>query len=129
MGSFETQVPAREAEAEADQPIDFEHILDTYGLGPQEAASIITFGSYTGTVAAMLTDERCPVGGIVATAYAAEGIAGVETKLDAVKTLYGDFELAIGEETRSYHQGSTQREDLLAQAVMREEPPDFLVHQ
>jgi hypothetical protein len=125
--SFEGPTPTPQ-EALVDQPvIDFDHILDTYGLGPQEASATITFGNYTGTVAAMLLDERCPVGGVVAGAFAAEGIAGVDTKLGALKTLYGDFDLRVSDETRSYHEGVTERSDLLTKATQHEEPPGFLV--
>lgn len=114
-------------EAAAEPPLDFGHILDTYGLGPQEASAVISFGNYTGSVGAMLTDERCPVGGIVSDAYTADGISGVETKLEALKTLYGDFDLHVSHETRSYHEGTLDRSALFASVTPPEEPPSFLV--
>ncbi len=125
MSSFEVDRQVS-SEAVMEQPIDYDYILDTFGLGPQEASATITFGSYTGTVAAMLLDGRCPVGGAVAEGYTTGGLPGVETKLGAMKTLYGDFDLNISTETRSYHEGSTQRSELMAKAATQKEPPDFL---
>ncbi len=124
MTTYEGAFPTPEASTE--ELIGFDYILDTYGLGPAEASATVTFGEHTGTVAAMLTDERCPVGRIVAEAYKAEGLQGVEKKAAALKLLYDDFDLPIGRDTRSYHDGSLKRADLLAKASAREEPPDFL---
>jgi hypothetical protein len=104
-----------------DAPVfDESYFLDTFGLGPRETSTVVTFGNHTGTVAAMLADGSCPVGGIVAEAYKAEGLAGVEQKLTSLGALSADFSVPISEATRSYHAGTIQRDELLA------ERPDFL---
>jgi hypothetical protein len=114
-------------EAEATEHIDFDHILDTYGLGPEEASSEVVFESYRGSVAAMLTNPECPVGAVVARAYKSDGIQGVEAKLEALKGFYGDFDLPIGDNTRNFHEGSVDRATLLTKTpTAREESPDFL---
>jgi hypothetical protein len=111
--------------AGAESPIDFEHFLDTYVLGPQELDSTIAFGAHTGSVAAMLGDEGCPVGGILAEAYKSDGISGVESKLEGLSTFSsGGFSLPISEQTRSFHEGTTDRDTLLRQPSG--ESPDFL---
>ncbi len=111
-------------ESSGSQPLGLDYFLDTYGLGPEEIETTITFGTYTGTVAEMLVDERCPVGNIVADAYATEGIAGVEAKLTGMRMVYGDFKLDISETTRSYHSGASDRETILQRSSSGE--PDFL---
>jgi hypothetical protein len=105
-------------------PIDYDYFLDTYGLGPQELEATITFGAHTGSVATMLGDERCPVGGILAESYKSDGISGVESKLEGLSVLSSDFHLPISEQTKSFHEGATDRGTLLRQPLG--ETLDFL---
>jgi hypothetical protein len=107
-----------------EQPIDYDYFLDRYGLGPDEIGATAQYGSHEGTVAEMLESPRCPVGEALADAYAAKGIQGVETKIDALKTVFEGLTLHVGERTREYHQGTLKRENLLTNVP--EESPDFL---
>lgn len=86
--------------------------LDMYGLGPCEMEQIVTFGKHTGTVASMLNDERCPVGKMVADAYTADGIVGVEQKLAGLQVLDSGFKVMISKATRDFHAGEVSRDDL-----------------
>ena len=106
-------------------PLDDAYFLDTYGLGPQETAAVVEFGSYTGTVAAMLTDEGCPVGGMVAAAYRTDGIAGVQQRLSLFSQMDNRFSVAVTEKTRGYHEGNVQRDELLNRPDPTEQA-DFL---
>ncbi len=53
---------------------------ERFGIGVEEAMQQVTFGGYTGTVAQMLGDARCPVGGMISTAYEEKGLEGVSEK-------------------------------------------------
>lgn len=106
------------------QPIDYDHYLDTYGLGPEELNSTVTYNNLDYTLAQML--DSCPLGKVVADAYASEGFAGLTAKLGEIKTFSPDFNVPISEGTRSYHDGSSSRETLLAQTPVAE-TRDFLV--
>ena len=116
---------AETSEAIAEAP-DYAHLLETYGLGPQEMDQTVSFGNYTGTVAAMFTDERCPVGKMVADTYRAEGIDGVERKISGLQGLDGSFALTISEDTKSFHEGAVKRDELLKKPELTKEEPDFL---
>jgi hypothetical protein len=105
-------------------PINYEYFLDKYGLGPEEVGATAQYGSHEGTVAEMLESPRCPVGEALADAYAAKGIQGVETKIDALKTVFDGLTLHVGERTREYHQGTLKRDNLLPN--VQGESPDFL---
>jgi hypothetical protein len=72
---------------------------ERYGIGVEEAGQEVTFGSYTGTVAQMLSDERCPVGGMVQSAYQEKGIDGVAEKLKTLSQLDPRFSVKIAPET------------------------------
>ena len=86
----------------------------------------MSYGHYTGTLASMLTDERCPVGNVVAQAYEEKGLAGVEEKFMALSMMSNDFSVNISEKTRAFHEGVVSRDEL----VTHDQPPgepDFLV--
>lgn len=72
---------------------------ERYGLGIEEASQPVTFGAYTGTVAQMLSDDRCPVGGMVQEAYQERGIEGVAEKLRTLGALDSRFSVSISEAT------------------------------
>jgi hypothetical protein len=74
-------------------------LAERYGLSPEDAAQEVTFGTYTGTVAQMLSDERCPVGSMVETAYAESGIEGVSEKFKTLAQLDPRFTVEISEQT------------------------------
>jgi hypothetical protein len=101
-------------------------MIERFGLGPEEANSVVSYGNYTGTLATMLNDERCPVGNIVADADQQEGIAGVETKFAALSMMSSEFSVPISAKTRSYHDGAISRDELVTQDKSPGEP-DFLV--
>ena len=70
-----------------------------FGIGAEEAMQPVAFGSYTGTVAQMLGDERCPVGGMVRTAYEEKGIDGVAEKFKTLGEMDSRFSVKITEAT------------------------------
>ena len=112
-------------EFSGEQPVDYDHFLDKYGLGPHEIDTVMSFNGHTGTLGSILDDERCPVGGIFANAYSENGLSGIETKITGLKMIYGaDLPLDISKGTRDFHEGTTSREQLLQQP--RQETTDFL---
>jgi len=80
-------------------------LSERWGLGIEEASQHVTFGAYTGTVAQMLSDERCPVGGMIEGAYREEGIKGVVAKLKTLGDLDPRFSVEVTDAT-------LQREDV-----------------
>ena len=72
---------------------------ERFGIGVDEAMQHVTFGSYTGTVAQMLGDERCPVGGMVSTAYEEEGLGGVAELFKTLGQMDPRFSVKITEAT------------------------------
>lgn len=70
-----------------------------YGLGIEEAMQEVKFDEYTGTVAEMLADGRCPVGGRMRTAYETTGIDGVLEQFQALSVMDPNFKVEITEET------------------------------
>lgn len=110
--------------AGGEAPVDYDYFLNTYGLGPDEVdATVRVEGHEEGTVAEML--QKCKMVGItMAKAYAENGIAGTETTLVKMKEFSGDFNLEIGERTRSFHEGTTDRKSLLSHTPGGS--PDFL---
>lgn len=77
-----------------------EGVLDKhYGLGIREAQQEVTFGNYTGTVAEMLSDGRCPVGGRLETAYREDGIDGVVKQFEALSAMDPNFRVKITPQT------------------------------
>lgn len=78
-----------------DGTLNEEFLGDNFGLGAEEAGQWVVFGSHEGTVAQMLADGQCPVGGIVSTAYKDEGLKGVAKKLNALHDLDPKFSITI----------------------------------
>lgn len=75
-------------------------LIDNFGIGAEEAMQEVAFGAYTGTVAQMLADERCPVGDMVRTAYHEQGIEGVAEKFKALGEMDPKFQVQITDTTR-----------------------------
>jgi hypothetical protein len=78
-----------------DGTLNEESLSDRFGIGAEEALQQVSFGTYTGTVAQMLDDERCPVGSMVGTAYEEEGIEGVAKKFKALGEMDPNFTVTI----------------------------------
>jgi hypothetical protein len=93
------QAPAPEAIFHQDGSLNEAFLNEHFGIGVEEAAQQVSFGSYKGTVAQMLGDERCPVGGMVSTAYQEKGITGVAEKLKALGEMDPKFSVQITEAT------------------------------
>jgi hypothetical protein len=74
-------------------------LVNRFGISSEEAMQEVTFGSYKGTVAQMLGDEKCPVGGMVSSAYAERGIEGVAEKFRTLSELDPKFAVTITETT------------------------------
>jgi hypothetical protein len=75
-----------------------------YGLGIEEASQEVSFGSYRGTVAQMLSDERCPVGAMVSTAYQEKGLDGVVERFKSLAQMDPQFSIRITPTTRQREQ-------------------------
>jgi hypothetical protein len=82
-----------------DGSLNEELLNKKYGLGVEEANQIVSFGNYTGTVAQMLSDEKCPVGGMVSTAYEDKGIEGVAEQFKLLKVMDKNFSVTFNETT------------------------------
>jgi hypothetical protein len=82
-----------------------EYFQQVFGLGREELEQTVTFGGHTGTVAQMLTDEKCPVGSMIGQAYRQEGLAGVQEKLGLLTQMAGEkdgqklFDVRISEQS------------------------------
>lgn len=105
--------PAAEVVDDQEPPLDYEAILNNFGIGPDEADAVVSFGAYTGTLGSVLSDDRCPVGGMLSKAHKAGGIEGVATKLAGFASVDESFSVEISDRTRAYHEGTVGREDLL----------------
>jgi hypothetical protein len=140
MSGLETIPPAVVAQETAAPPVDYGHILDTFGLGPAEAMRQVTYNGHEGTVATMLTDPGCPVGGKIAAAYEKDGFAGVKRKVAALNEMMDDGNgaepaIVIGPTTRSFYEGKATRDEVLAEPEAGDTRvpeldagrPDFLV--
>jgi len=88
---------------------------ERYGIGTEEAMQQVFYGSFQGTVAQMLNNEKCPVGGILSTAYQEQGIEGVAEKLNAFSTIDPKFSVKITEAT-------IQRENLKKKLIRLKYP-------
>jgi hypothetical protein len=86
-----------------------------YGLGVTEAKQKVTFGNYTGTVAQMLDDGRCPVGGMVRNAYQEHGIDGVVKQFSLLKMMDPKFEVTVTEETIERDQKKNRQNQIFPQ--------------
>jgi len=118
---------SRPSAPELEQQTQFDpSMIERFGLGPEEANTVVSYGNYTGTLATMLNDERCPVGNVIADAYQQEGIAGVETKFTALSMMSNEFSVPISAQTRGFHEGTISRDELVA-PVKPPGDPDFLV--
>jgi hypothetical protein len=99
---FPTPAPeqtAQEAIFHQDGSLNEALLSERFGLGAEEAMQQVAFGSYTGTVAQMLGDEKCPVGDMVSTAYQEKGIDGVAEKFKTLGEMDSRFSVKITEST------------------------------
>lgn len=83
----------------SDGAIDETALREQFGLGIQEATQEVAFGSYTGTVAEMLADRRCPVGGMVSKSFREAGIEGVISQFSTLSMMDSGFKVEISELT------------------------------
>lgn len=103
-------------EVEAVEEVNYGDLLDRYGLGPEELDTEVSFGEYSGTLAEAVSDERCPVGGMLEKAYAEGGLEAIGRKLGAFSMLDEGFQVQIGDRTRAYHRGEVARDEFLPPA-------------
>ncbi len=89
----------QEAEFHKDGSVNEAFLSERFGIGAEAAMQRVTFGSYTGTVAQMLGDEKCPGGGMVSTAYQEKGIDGVAEKFKTLGEMDPRFSVKITEAT------------------------------
>jgi len=96
-----------------------EQILEEFGFGPREAQQVLSFGTHTGTLAEMLSDEGCPVRDLLRDAYRENGSidAGIE-KVQMLGKVWGkEVTIAVSDDTRAYHDGHISRETLLSKSA------------
>jgi hypothetical protein len=82
-----------------DGTINEAFVAEHYGLGIEEASQEIQFGAHKGTVAQMLADEACPVGGQIQNAYKQQGIEGVARVFEGIKMMDPNFAVEISAST------------------------------
>jgi hypothetical protein len=117
--------------AHEEPPVDYDAMLDRYGLGPDELNTVVGYNGQSAPLIKVLAEEKCPVGGWVEQANREEGLAGVEKKLGLFGMMDAGFRVQIGGTTREYHAATdpndraAAREALLA-PTRREEPDSFL---
>lgn len=80
-----------------------------FGLGVEEAQQEVSFGGRNGTVAEMLNDAKCPVGGIIEGAYEEGGIDGVVKQFGLLKMMDPKFEVKVTEQTIEREQKKNSR--------------------
>ncbi|HUY53441.1 MAG TPA: hypothetical protein VMV24_02610 [Candidatus Dormibacteraeota bacterium] len=73
-------------------------LIEQYGIGAGEAMLEVTFGNYRGTIAQMLSNDKCPVGHMVKTAYEEKGLDGVVETFKTL-TIDDDFSARLTKET------------------------------
>jgi hypothetical protein len=78
-----------------DGSLNAEFISENFGLGVEEAFQTVSFGNYTGTVAQMLADEKCPVGAMVSGAYKEKGLDGVSEQFKTLSQMDSRFSVQI----------------------------------
>lgn len=83
-----------------------------FGLGVTEATQVVNFGAYSGTVAEMLSDARCPVGGMVRKAFESKGIEGVVEKFEQLGQLDPQFKVKVAEATIETHVKKNQKNQI-----------------
>lgn len=98
------QAPPQEAVFHQDGSLNEAFLNDHFGIGAEEAEQQVSFGSYRGTVAQMLGDEKCPVGEMVSTAYQEKGVAGVAEKFKALGEMDPNFSVQITKATMEREQ-------------------------
>lgn len=88
--------------------IDKTALSSLYGLQVEDAKQEVTFGSYKGSVADMLSD--CPhVGAPLRKAYEQNGIDGVIAGFAGLKMFSPDFNVQVSEETIELEQQKKNR--------------------
>lgn len=90
---------AQEAVFFDDGSLNEAFLANSFGIGAEEAMQEVTFGGWTGTVAQMLGDKKCPVGDMVSLAYTEKGIEGVTETLKTFSQLDPKFSVRITEKT------------------------------
>jgi hypothetical protein len=76
-----------------------EHMMSLYGMSSEEGRQYIEFGTWKGTVAQMLADDRCPVGANVRTAHEERGIEGVQQTFEGLKMMGAKAEITVRPKT------------------------------
>jgi len=92
----------------SDGAIDEAVLSAQFGLGLEEAMQVVTFGRFNGTVAEMLADQVCPIGGLISEAYQNNGIDGVTQQFTALHMMYSNFEVRISDNTIERARGGAE---------------------
>ena len=82
-----------------DRSINYDAVRDQFGLGEKEANTRIRYGSYRGTVAEMLADDRCPEGGRLRGVYREKGLDGIRSEFSDYNKKDSGFKVEFTEET------------------------------
>lgn len=108
--------PGRSPEIPAE--VDYDALHSATGLGPAEFDQPLEYQKsdgtvIQGTVGQMLSDEACPVGQWVATAYEKGGLEGSYNKVNLAMQMADQPPVPISEQTKAYHEGKISRDELL----------------
>ena len=71
-----------------DGSIHAANLWSRFGLQERDVAKTIEYGRFKGTVAEMLNDQGCPVGGMLERTFAKKGIAGLAQKFGDLREEY-----------------------------------------
>ncbi len=77
-----------------DGSIHAANLWSRFGLQERDVAKTIEYGGNKGTVAEMLNDQRCPVGGMLERTFTKKGITGVAEKFGDLRE---EYEINLGE--------------------------------
>lgn len=85
-----------------DRSINADVLAANYGLRVEDAQKQVNYGKWKGSMAEMLDNAACPVGGRVKNAFEKDGIGGVLKTFDTFRTLGVD--IRVSQETIDMHQ-------------------------
>ncbi len=74
-------------------------MIEQYGIGAEDSILEVSFGNYRGTVAQMLSNDQCPVGNMVSTAYRERGINGVAETFKNLEAMDSNFSARLSDKT------------------------------
>lgn len=79
------------------------YMMEHYGLTSEEGRQLVEFGTYKGTFAQMVSDDKCPVGRNMRNAHAEEGFAGTQRTIEGLKMMAPNLKLEVAPKTSEHY--------------------------